>query len=153
MAGRILLALLVLSGLAFPVVFPASPAHCEDTLTDGCIGTIDHDQVVIYYFHRKFRCQSCETLESVLPRILMDNYPVLLGNGELAMCVVDVDDSANSHFMDEFDILSNSVVLVEERAGKVLRYKNIEEVWSLSDDGEAVSHLIKKEIASFLSGS
>ena len=145
--GKALLLILTLAALLVPA--PGS-AFAEGILPDGCLGNLSDNQVVVYYFHRKFRCQSCEVLESTLQNTLQVSYSEHFGTGRLAMCVVNLDDPVNHHYLEQFEIFSNSVVSVEKRGGKVLRFKTVESIWDVSEDGDAISHLLQTEVAGFL---
>ncbi len=128
-------------------------ALAEDILPDGCVGNLQDDQVVVYYFHRKFRCQSCGILESTLQNTVRTRYADQFGAGRLAMCVVNLDDPANRHYLDQFELFSNSVVIVRKKDGTVARFKNLESIWDVSEDSNAISHLLTTEVDRFLTGS
>ena len=145
--GKALLLILTLAALLVPA---PGPAFAEGILPDGCLGNLSDNQVVVYYFHRKFRCQSCEVLESTLQNTLQVSYADHFGTGRLAMCVVNLDDPVNHHYLEQFEIFSNSVVIVEKKGGKVLRFKTVESIWDVSEDGDAISHLLQTEVAGFL---
>ena len=108
---------------------------------------------LLYYFNRKFRCQSCEVLESTLQNTLQITYADHFGAGRLAMCVINVDDPENRHYLEQFEIFSNSIVIVEKKSGNILRYKNIEAIWDVSEDREAITRVLKSEVDEFLPGS
>ncbi|MDF1535275.1 MAG: nitrophenyl compound nitroreductase subunit ArsF family protein [bacterium] len=126
------------------------PAHAEDVLPDGCLGNLTDDQVIVYYFHRKFRCGSCEVIESTLQRALETYYGPHFTNGRLAMCVVNIDDPANRHYLEQFQLLSTSLVIVKKSKGSVARFKHIDSIWEISEDPDAISHILQTEISRYL---
>jgi hypothetical protein len=136
--------------LASVLVPAAGPVFAEGPLPDGCLGNLNDNQVIVYYFHRKFRCQSCEVLESTLQNTMQITYADHFGAGKLAMCIVNVDDPENRHYLEKFEIFSNSVVIVEKNNGVVLRFKNLESIWDISQDRDAITHLLQTEVAEFL---
>ena len=146
--GALIIITILASVLALPL---PGPALSGDLLPDGCLGSLNNDQVVIYYFHRKFRCQSCEVLEQTLQNTITVKYADQFGTGRLAMCVVNLDDPENRYFLDEFEILSNSVVIVRKKSGAVSNFKTLETIWGVSEDSEAISHLLILEMDHFLS--
>jgi len=143
-------AALVLTSLLF---WPPGPVFADGTLPDGCLGTLSDDQVVVYYFHRKFRCQSCEVLESTLVNTMRVVYADHFGSGRLAMCVINLDDPENRHYLDKFEIFSNSVIIAQKKGGNIYRFKAVESVWDVSEDRDAISHVLQKEVGQFLPGS
>jgi len=144
----VLLSILLLAALLVP---PPGPALAADViLPDGCLGNLSDNQVVVYYFHRKFRCQSCEVLESTLLSTLQVIYADHFGAGRLAMCIINVDEPENRYYLDQFEIISNSIVIVEKRSGAVSRYKNLVSIWDISQDRDAIAHMLQTEVAGFL---
>jgi hypothetical protein len=136
--------------LGFLLVPHPGSVSADSFLSDGCTGVLQSNQVVVYYFHRKFRCQSCEVLESTLQNTMRASYAKHFGAGRLAMCVVNLDEPENRHYLDQFGILSNSVVLVEKRGGTVSRFKNLEAIWEISENRDAIDHMLRTEMARFL---
>ncbi len=143
----VFLSTLLLAALLVPV---PGPALADSILPDGCLGNLNDNQVVVYYFHRKFRCQSCEILESTLMSTIQVTYSNHFGAGRLAMCIINVDDPENRFYLEQFEILGNSIVIVEKRGGVVSRYKNLESIWNVSEDRDAVTQLLRNEVAEFL---
>jgi hypothetical protein len=139
--------------LAALLVPAPGPALADSILPDGCLGNLNDKQVIVYYFHRKFRCQSCEVLESSLLNTMQVTYADHFGAGKLAMCIINVDDPENRHYLEKFEIFSNSIVIVEKKSGAVSRYKNLESLWDISQDQNAITLLLQTEVAGFLSES
>jgi hypothetical protein len=145
--------LMVLFGtllLAVLLIPAPGPVLADGILPDGCLGNLNGNQVVVYYFHRKFRCQSCEILESTLQSTIQVTYANHFGSGKLAMCVINVDDPENRHYLEQFQILSNSIVIVEKKSGVVLRYKNLESIWDISENRDAITQMLQTEVGEFL---
>jgi len=143
----VFLSTLLLAALLVPV---PGPALADGILPDGCLGNLNDNQVVVYYFHRKFRCESCEVLESTLMNTMQVTYSDHFGAGRLAMCIINVDDPENRYYLEQFEILSNSIVIVEKKSGVILRYKNLESIWDVSEDRDAVTQLLQTEVSDFL---
>ena len=120
-------------------------------LADGCRGLQDSDQVVVYYFHRKFVCRSCEGIDETVLKGLERYFPVDLRDGRLAMCTVNLDEPGNLHYLDDFDIVFNSIIVVDRKNGKVVRFKNVEKLWDIYPDRKATIELIRDEVKGFLS--
>lgn len=137
--------ILLLLLLAAPV-----PVSAYNILPEGCLGQLTDDQVVVYYFTRKFRCQSCETLEKTILETVREYYSRPFTEGRLAMCVINVDDPSNRHYLDEFEILSNTLYIVEKKGGAVHRSRNLYEVWEIFEDAEAVRKLFTTGLGEYL---
>ncbi|UCG38262.1 MAG: hypothetical protein JSV00_08710 [bacterium] len=142
--------ILLLAALMTP-----SPMHAlaESTLPDGCLGTLQENQIVIYYFHRKFRCQACGPLEETLRAMVQGRYEQQFRTGVLAMCVINLDEPENRHFLDDFRLLSNSLVIAEKRKGVVQRFTNLEAIWDITEGTEAIAGFLHREVSRYLPGS
>ena len=142
--------------MIIPAVLPApgvGTALAGDILPDGCLGNLTDDQVVVYYFHRKFKCGSCEVIESTLQTAIEARYGSQFKDGRLAMCVVNIDDPANRDYLEKFELLSTSLVIVQKSNGTVLQYKHLDSIWDVSQDREAITHLLQSELAKYLGES
>jgi hypothetical protein len=149
----ILAAALFMPVILAPGVSLAEPTgEITDEVTDGCRGILTEDQIVVYYFHRKFRCPSCLIVESTLHETMEKYFSQEFRDGRLALCFVNIDDGENRHYLDEYDLLFNSVIVVEKRAGKAERFKNIDRIWEIYSDREATIQLLQREIRPFLAG-
>jgi hypothetical protein len=137
--------ILILLVVATPV-----PTSALQYLPEGCYGQITEDQIVVYYFTRKFRCQCCETLENTLLETVKGNYPASFFSGKLALCVINVDAPDIRHFLDEFEILSSSVYIVEKKDGLAVRSLNLEKVWDFLDDARTISRLLMEGLAEYM---
>ena len=148
--------LIALALTIIPAVLPApgvGTAQAGDILPDGRRGNLTDDQVVVYYFHRKFKCGSCEVIESTLQTAIEARYGSQFKDGRLAMCVVNIDDPSNRAYLDQFELLSTSLVIVQKSKGTVTQYKHLDSVWDVSQDREAITHLLQTELAKYLGES
>jgi len=64
--------------------------------------------------------------------------------------VVDVEDAANTHFIEGYQLVSKSVVLVRYTNGKPGKWENLQKVWQLLGDQTAFQDYIKSSTNSFL---
>ena len=66
--------------------------------------------------------------------------------GHLAMCVINVDDPVNRHYLNEYPIISNSISLVRRVHGEVSQSKNLEDVWGIAQDPDAISLFLEDNL-------
>jgi hypothetical protein len=85
---------------------------------------------VVYYFHGDVRCQTCTAIESQSHDAITTMFADQLGSGELEWRLVNYDTPENAHFRDDFQLAFQSVVLAEERDGKIVRWENLADVWT-----------------------
>lgn len=106
--------------------------------------------VIVYQFHRRFRCEACHTLEAAINESLRTYFPNELKEGRLVFMVVDLDAKGNGHYEKDYDFFYNTVIVVDRENGRETRYKNLEEVWSLVDKKEAAMEFIRSHVADYL---
>jgi hypothetical protein len=112
-----------------------------DSLADG---------VVAFYFHGNVRCATCKKIESYAVEAVHSGFPEALEDGVLAWRVVNVDDEENKHFIQDFQLVTRSVVLAEFRDGEVVRWRNLDKVWQLVRDKERFVGYVQDGTKAFL---
>jgi hypothetical protein len=111
-------------------------------------------KVIAYYFHGDKRCPTCHMLETYAEEALQTHFADELASGKLAWKVVNVDRQENGHFIEDFQLLTKSVVLVDTQDGKQVKWKNLERIWDLVDDKQVYLDYICVNAKEFLgSGS
>jgi hypothetical protein len=137
-------AVLVLAAAAWagPAAPPASPppaAAPADTL-----------RFVAYYFHGNVRCATCRKLEQYSHDAVAEGFPQELATARLRWLTVNVDKQENAHFTKDFGLYTRSLVLVAERGGKTVRWKNLERIWELVRDPAAFEKYVQGELRAFM---
>jgi len=110
----------------------------------------DGRQLVAYYFTGRVRCSSCRKIEAVSRETIEKSFPKELACNRLRFLVVNVDQPENRHFVEEFQLESSSLVLVEMQNGKPLGWKNLPDVWTLVEDDSKLEKYVRDEVASRL---
>ncbi|HQH70933.1 MAG TPA: nitrophenyl compound nitroreductase subunit ArsF family protein [bacterium] len=109
-------------------------------------------QVVVYYFHGNTRCQTCRTIEAYTEETVKTAFEDELQNHRLVWQPMNVESTENQHFIEDYQLRTRSVVLVELQDGKQIRWKNLEKVWQLVQDKDAFFNYIQEETGEFLAG-
>ncbi len=146
--SKIFLAIFLLPGF---LLFPGeSPFTGVSTLSAA--ESASQNQVVVYQFHRRFRCPSCQELEALIRNTLETRYPEDLKSGKLTFRVVDLDAKGSEHFPKDYDFFYNTVIIVDVRDGKDARFKNLEKLWEIYEDKEKAIEFLRAEIDEYLTG-
>ena len=106
--------------------------------------------VVAYYFHGNVRCTTCRTIERLAHETIAADFPDELASGALAWRALNVDERANEHFVEDFKLVTRSLVLVSYRDGEVVRFQNLDKVWQLVRDEAAFSQYVRESTRAFL---
>ncbi len=104
-----------------PAAEPAQPAH----------------KVVAYYFHNTQRCMTCNKIERLAEEALREQFAVALEEGELEWRTVNMEEPPNTHFVQDYQLVASSLVLVDLHDGEQRDWTNMEKVWQYVHDDEA----------------
>jgi len=107
-------------------------------------------RVVVYYFHGTFRCSTCRTIEKYSHDAIQQYFSKELGDGKLEFKPVNVEESENRHFIQDYQLFSKSLVLSLVRDSKETKSKNLTDIWSLVSDKEKFFQYVKDEVEKFI---
>jgi hypothetical protein len=130
--------LLLLLGLAL-----AAPAIADDA-------AVVAPEFVVYYFHGTFRCETCRKIEAWAKDAVGEGFVREMKAGNLDWRVVNIQEEPNEHFADEYKLSSQAVVVTQWQDGKVIRWKNLDEVWDHLESKQGFCDYITGEVAGFL---
>jgi len=105
-----------------------------------------------YYFHGNTRCYTCKTIEDYTKETIESDFPKELASGKLAFQSVNVEESENRHFIQEFQLTNPTVILARKEEGQVLQFKNLNQVWKLVKNKEQFQTYIREEVRAMLKG-
>lgn len=134
------LSLAILGGVALAADAPSASAPTPDG-------------VIAFYFHGNARCATCRTIEAYADEAVHQGFATDLEAGELSWRVVNIDTPENRHFIEDFQLVTRSVVLAEYRNGQLLRSKNLDQVWRLVRDKQGFVAYLQDETRAFLGAS
>lgn len=121
----------------------ASPATAAVVPSSG-------SETVVFYFHGNARCVTCKTIEAYADEAVHSGFGEAFENGALSWRVVNIDEPANRHFIQDFQLVTRSVVLAEYLDGRISRSKNLDQVWQLVRDKQRFIDYVQSETKAFL---
>ena len=104
----------------------------------------------VYYFRSNFRCSNCYKIEEYTKEAMEKYFQDKLESGGIVYKIVNIDKEENTHFVDDYQLYTKSVVLSKLKDGKEVEYKNLQKIWEYLNDEEKFHSYIKEEIYSFL---
>ena len=110
-------------------------------------------KVVVYYFHRNTRCQSCLKMEELARYDITVEMAPEIESGQLEWQLVNFDEKNNSHFVELFELESPSLVAAHLSNGKINRWEKLDRIWELSDDVDAFDAYVLGTVKEFLDQS
>lgn len=127
----------------------ATGAAADDATMPPDASTVS-DGVVVYYFHGNARCATCRTIESLANDAIHAGFAGELDDGTLTWQTVNIDEHDNTHFIQDFQLVTRSVVLAEYRDGAVVRFTNLDKVWQLVRSKDDFVAYVQRETREFL---
>lgn len=109
-----------------------------------------NSKVIAYYFHGTFRCSTCRTIEQYSHDAIQTYFAKELENGRLEFKPVNVEEPENKHFIQDYQLVTRSLVLSLVSDGKETKWKNLPDVWKLVRDKERFFQYVKDEVEIFL---
>jgi hypothetical protein len=107
-------------------------------------------KVIAYYFHGTFRCTTCRTIEQYSHDAIQMYFAKELGNGRLEFRPVNIEEPGNKHFIQDYQLVTRSLVLSLMSDGKETKWKNLADVWKLVRDKDKFFQYVKDEVEKFL---
>jgi hypothetical protein len=149
-APFVIVVLATVAAFAFSALTPGVSAEEPN---DGEMSGAIADGVVAMYFHGNARCATCRKIEAYADEAIAQGFVDELASGLLEWQVVNIEEPGNKHFIEDFQLVTRSVVLVEYRDGKVIRWENLDKVWQLVRSKESFVDYIQGETTEFLGTS
>jgi hypothetical protein len=137
-------------GSAAAVLIVASLVASSALFAQESAPATGEDGVVAFYFHGNVRCATCRKIEAYADESIHSGFADALEAGSLIWSVVNVDEPENKHFIEDFQLVTRSVVLAEYQDGEVLRWKKLDKVWQLVRDKEGFTSYVQSETREFL---
>ncbi len=122
-----------------------------DTATPGNEAA-QASQVIAYYFHTNVRCPSCVKIENQTKTAIEETFTEQLESGDLVFRMVNTDEEPNAHFVEDYQLVTKTVVLVEMHGGKRVRWDKLGRTWKLLGDSEQFHDYIVKGVQTYLDG-
>lgn len=90
-------------------------------------------KLTAYYFHRTQRCKTCLTIEAYAEEALRAAFSEAFEAGALEWRTVNIEEPANEHFVQEYELVTSTLVLVDTHDGKRKDWRALHEVWDLAN--------------------
>lgn len=145
--------LLAFVGVSIAAIVVREARRPEPPPTAASTTASESAHVVAYYFHGSIRCTTCEAIEAQSQEAIAKFFPDQLKTGELEWRIINYDEAEHEHYREDFQLSFQSVVLAEESAGKVLRWRNLVDVWTkINEPAPEFEQYIVDETSTFLLG-
>lgn len=152
--SRMLMAAILLS---MATTWCAAPHSADEPATEGDAAATAADsesearsEIIVYYFHGTRRCRTCRTIEAYAKEAIEGRYSAQIKSGELKWKVINVDEPDNGHFVEDFGLVSSSLVVVKLDGGRVTRHQILQDAWTLVRDKPRFVEYVQRSVAEYL---
>lgn len=125
-------------------------ADISQNVDDERAGAALVHKVIAYYFHGDVRCPTCRKIEAYAQEAIETGFPEQLKSGQLEWRVVNIERPANEHFVNDYDLTTRSVVVVNVQDGKQVAWNNLQKVWDLVGNKQAFLTYIQGATRAYL---
>ena len=115
------------------------------------VGTVGADGVVVYYLHPATRCATCNTIEKVARRAVLEGFGPDIRAGRLAWRAMSIED--NEPLAKRYNVASSTVVVVRLHDGREIGHQCLDEVWELVDKPAELAACVSRAVRAALTGA
>lgn len=107
-------------------------------------------KVIAYYFHGTDRCYTCRTIERYSQEAIENHFSKEIREGILEFKPVNIEDPGNRHYIHDYQLFSQSLVIALYNDDKQVKWKNLKEAWVYVRDKGRFYQYIKDEVEKLL---
>lgn len=132
-----------------PVV-PTLAEPARSGPVSGNVAQADSRKVVVYYFHGNVRCRTCRAIESLAHETVQMDFQQELTANDLEWRSINIEEPGNEHFVEDYDLVTRSVIVAEFVHGQQVRWTNLKRVWELVKQPDEFRVYIAENVAASL---
>lgn len=106
--------------------------------------------VAVYYFHGTVRCPTCLTIEHYADSTLRATFADELQDGRMIWRSINMDEEPNTHFVADYDLFSQTLIVIDSTKGQTSHWKNLDKIWDLVGNQGEFSEYVRTEVTSYL---
>ncbi|MBD3419268.1 MAG: hypothetical protein GF398_04030 [Chitinivibrionales bacterium] len=107
------------------------------------------DNLTVFYFHTTYRCWTCNQFEKLTKVILRETFAEKLADSSITFRAINIEEEPNRHFVDEYKLVTKSLVLSLRKDGRELEWKNLDKIWQLVRDTQRFNEYVKSAIEEY----
>lgn len=108
------------------------------------------NHVIVYYFHATRRCRTCLGIQSAIEQTIKERFAKETVSGRLTFKDVNIDEDANKHFVNEFQISFSTMIVALLNNGKVTKWENCQKIWDYAHSPKELMDYTESLIRKYL---
>jgi hypothetical protein len=122
-------------------------AQTESSLAASALPT---RRIVASYFHNTTRCVTCRTIEQRARETMESSFAAEVASGQLVWRALNMELKENEHYAIDYSLTSPSLVLTEVDGDREVRFKVLNETWTLVHTKVQFVTYVETEVRAFL---
>jgi hypothetical protein len=95
------------------------------------------DVIEVTYFSSDVRCATCVRIERLTRETVEKNFGAEIACGRIVLQTINLDDPGNEHFVQDYQLISKTVIVSDRAKGQEVKWENLQDVWSKQKDEQA----------------
>ena len=95
------------------------------------------DVIQVTYFSSDVRCATCVRIERLTREAIEKNFAPEIASGRVVLQTINLDGPDNEHFVQDYQLISKTVIVSGRAKGQEVKWENLQEVWSKQKDEQA----------------
>jgi len=128
----------------------AGVAAGDKTLSEIEDAAVARNRIVVTYFFTNARCRSCLKIEELTRKALEKRFAAGLADGSIVFRAINIDEAANKHYIDGYELAFKTVVISDMRGDTEARWVRMDKVWELLRNPGAFESYIVEGVNAYL---
>jgi hypothetical protein len=107
-------------------------------------------RVVATYFHGNVRCYTCRKVEEYAREAVEEGFRREIAEGLVEFRAINVEEPANRHYVQDYRLMTRSVVVTSEVDGAVEQWTRLDQVWTLVGNRGAYVDYVQDAVRGYL---
>ena len=107
-------------------------------------------KVVATYFHGNVRCTTCRKVETYAREAVEEGFRSEIDAGVVEFRTINVEEPANRHYIQDYQLMTRSVVVTDEVEGAVAQWTRLDQVWAFVGNRPAYLNYVQDAVRGYL---
>ena len=126
------------------------PARAESPAAESAVAQSGGPVVTVTYFTTRVRCASCMRIEEWTRQAVDSRFADEVASGRVSFRMIYFDNRANAHYVQDYQLVTKSVVVSESLDGREQGWVNLQDVWLLLRDQQAFTDHVAEAVNAYL---
>ncbi len=131
---------------------PPEIVAATSAVVDNDTNPVSNEKLRAIYFYGNVRCVTCKKIESFAKEAIEIGFADEIKNGKLEYTTINIDEPANQHYIQDYQLTTRSVILAKFSGGEQISWKNLERIWELVRDKQAFVSYVQDEAKTMMNG-